>query len=408
MIEIYRNEILTIKSWRTPQNLLLAMMFVMPFTFSVWQVLLNNFVIEKAAFTGSDIGLLQSIREVPGFLAFTAVFVLLLLKEQIFALISLLLMSIGIALTGYFPSIIGLASTTLLMSTGFHYFETINKSLTLQWLDKSETAHFLGRSLAVKSFASLSAYSIIWLLMEQMDMSYQWMYILAGGTGILVVLFIWIGFPQFPPKTAQHKHLVFRKSYWLYYLLTFLSGARRQIFMVFAGFMMVEKFGYSVSQISLLFMINYIFNLFFGAAIGRWIGRIGDRNALLIEYSGLFLVFLGYAFVENGFMAATLYIIDHLFFALSMAINTYFQKIANKKDIASTASVSFTINHIAAVVIPVILGYIWLNSPTLVFLIGSGIAVLSWILAFNIPRNPEPGNEVMFGFKKSDILKNTI
>ncbi len=79
----------SIKSIRNnPQVLLLVMAFVMPLTFSVWNALLNNFVIDKAQFTGAEIGLLQSIREVPGFLAFTAVFILLVLREQVFALIS--------------------------------------------------------------------------------------------------------------------------------------------------------------------------------------------------------------------------------------------------------------------------------------------------------------------------------
>ena len=87
----------------------------MPLTFSVWQALLNNFVVERAAFTGAEIGMLQSLREVPGFLAFSAVFVLLIVREQRFALASLLVMSIGVALTPYFPTTYGLYATTVVM-----------------------------------------------------------------------------------------------------------------------------------------------------------------------------------------------------------------------------------------------------------------------------------------------------
>jgi len=381
---------------QNPQFLLLAMAFVMPLTFSVWNALLNNFVVEKAAFTGAEIGMLQSLREVPGFLAFTAVFVLLVLKEQTFALISLAIMSIGIALTGWFPFELGLYCTTVLMSIGFHYFETINQSLTLQWLDKDKSAHFMGKQLAVKSFASLFAYGSIWVLMEWFQIGYNSMYMLAGGAGLFIVVMLWVLFPQFKQTTEQHKHMVLRKRYWLYYALTFLSGARRQIFIVFASFMMVEKFGYSVGEISLLLMLNYVFNLLFAPAIGKWIGRIGERRALAIEYVGLFVVFVSYGLVESGVWAAALYVIDHLFFAMAIAIKTYFQKVADSKDIASTAGVSFTINHIAAVVIPVILGIVWLTSPSLVFFIGAGFAVLSFILALNIPRQPEMGNEVRY------------
>lgn len=379
-----------------PELLLLAMAFVMPLTFSVWNALLNNFVIEKASFTGAEIGLLQSLREVPGFLAFTAVFVLLVLKEQTFALLSLAVMSIGVAMTGWFPFEIGLYCTTVLMSIGFHYFETVNQSLTLQWLHKDKTAHFMGQQLAVKSFASLFAYGAIWVLMEWLGFSYNTMYMLAGGAGLIIVVILWLSFPTFKEATGQHKHLIMRKRYWLYYALTFFSGARRQIFVVFAAFMMVEKFEYSVGQISLLFAVNYIFNLLFAPAIGKWIHKVGEKAALTFEYIGLFILFIAYGLVENATLAGALYVIDHLFFALAIAIKTYFQKIADPKDIASSAGVSFTINHIAAVIIPALLGIVWLTSPSLVFFIGAGFALCSLLLSRNIPGAPGQGNEVVF------------
>lgn len=379
--------------WRSQQNFLLAAAFIMPLTFSVWQALLNNFAIERAAFTGVEIGILQSLREVPGFLAFTAVFVLLFIREQRFALGSLLVMSIGVAATGFYPTVFGLYATTVMMSMGFHYFETINKSLTLQWIDKGEAPHFMGRALAVKAAASLLAYSSIWVLMEQVGVGFEVMYVLAGGIGVIITVTLWVAFPHFADVAIQHKKLIFRQRYWLYYALTFLSGARRQIFMVFAGFMMVEKFGYSAGDVSLLYLANYVFNLLFASRIGAWVGRVGERRALTLEYSGLILVFTGYAFVSTAWVAAGLYVIDHLFFALSIAINTYFQKISDPRDIAATASVSFTINHIAAVVLPALLGIVWLSSPSTVFFIGAAIAVASLALSFCIPDQPDAGNE---------------
>ncbi len=378
-----------------PRILLLLMAFVMPLVFSVWNALLNNFAVENAQFTGAEIGMLQSLREVPGFLAFTAVFLLLVLKEQTLALISLALLCVGVAITGWLPFELGLYCTTVLMSIGFHYFETVNQSLTLQWIKKDQTAHFMGKQLAVKSFASLLAYSAVWLVMEWLGYSYLTMYMLAGGLGLLIVTIMWLGFSSFTHHSVQHKKLFLRKRYWLYYCLVFFSGARRQIFLVFASFMMVEKFGYSVGDVSLLFMVNYIFNLLFAPHIGKWISRVGERKALVIEYLGLIAVFVSYALVEHPHLAAGLYIIDHLFFAMAIAVKTYFQKIADHKDIASTAGVSFTINHIAAVIIPALLGIVWLTSPSLVFYIGAGFAVCSLLLALNIPFQPNKGNEVI-------------
>ncbi|EHZ7121512.1 MFS transporter [Vibrio vulnificus] len=379
--------------WQTPQNFLLLISIIVPIAFSTWMALLNNFVIEKAQFDGADIGLLQSVREIPGFLAFTVVFVLLFVREQRFMLISLAMLTLGTALTGFFPSLFGLLATTLLMSTGFHYFETLKQSLSLQWLSKEEAPEMLGKLVSIGALASLVTYGAIWLLLEVWQLSFQMVYLLAGGVGFVLVMVMAFAFPQFQTTVVQNKKLVLRKRYWLYYALTFMSGARRQIFTVFAGFLMVEKFGYSAADITLLFLVNYLFNFLFAKRIGRFIGVVGERKALTFEYVGLIFVFVGYALVQSAEWAAALYIIDHLFFALALAIKTYFQKIADPADMASTAGVAFTINHIAAVVIPVTFGVIWLVSPASVFYIGAFMAAISLLLSFNIPAKPEEGNE---------------
>ncbi|HCG5917424.1 TPA: MFS transporter [Vibrio parahaemolyticus] len=379
--------------WRTPQNFLLLISIIVPIAFSTWMALLNNFVIEKANFDGADIGLLQSVREIPGFLAFTAVFVLLFIREQRFMLVSLAMLTLGTALTGYFPTLYGLLFTTLLMSTGFHYFETLKQSLSLQWLSKEEAPEMLGKFISVGALASLFTYGAIWILLEQLKFDFKTVYLLAGGVGFVLIIVMALAFPQFKTAVPQNKKLVLRKRYWLYYALTFMSGARRQIFTVFAGFLVVEKFGYSAADITLLFLINYLFNFLFAKRIGRFIGVVGERKALTFEYVGLIFVFVGYGLVQTAEWAAALYVVDHLFFALALAIKTYFQKIADPADMASTAGVAFTINHIAAVVIPVTFGMIWLVSPSSVFYIGAGMAAVSLLLSLNIPAKPEEGNE---------------
>ena len=385
----------TSSRWRTPITLLILMSVAMPLAFNTWSALLNNFAVEQAAFTGVEIGLLQSLREVPGFLSFTVIFVLMVIKEQTFAVFSLALLGLGVALTGFFPTEYGLYFTTVLMSIGFHYFEAIKQSLSLQWLSKDEAPQVLGRLIAVGSITSLIVYGVLWILLELIEVSFLWNFALAGGLCCVLAAFMWLGFPHFPSKTAQHKTIVLRRRYWLYYLLTFLSGARRQIFVVFAAFLMVEKFGYSASQVTLLFLINYAFNWFFAERIGVLIHRIGERRALTIEYIGLIFVFVAYGLVDNATLAAALYVIDHMFFAMAIAISTYFQKIADPKDMASTAGVSFTISHIAAIVIPAALGLVWMWSPALVFFIGAGFALLSLLAAQLIPFDPGAGNETV-------------
>ncbi|CAH9066706.1 hypothetical protein PSECIP111951_03867 [Pseudoalteromonas holothuriae] len=369
------------QKWKTPFGFLALATIVMAVTFAAWTALLNNFAIEAANFNGANMGMLQSLREIPGFLAFTAVFVLLVLKEQTFALISLCLLSIGVAVTGFFPTIYGLYATTVLMSVGFHYFETLNQSLSLQWFSKDEAAQKLGQLMSIKSMASLVTFAMIWLFVSFLQVGYVWLYLLLGGIGLILTLFMINAFPHFQAHSIQNKKLILRKEYSLYYLLVFFSGARRQIFMVFAGFLMVEKFGFDVAQITALYMLNHVINIFAAPMIGKMIAKMGEQKALTIEYTGLILVFTGYALVESADFAAVLYVVDHLFFAMAIALKTYFQKIARPEDIASTAGVSFTINHIAAVVIPASFGVVWLYDNSLVFYFGAGLAVCSLILS---------------------------
>lgn len=382
--------------WRRPDILLLVMAAAVPLSFGTWQALLNNFAIERAAFTGADMGVLQSVREIPGFLAFTAVFVLLLLREQTFALLSLAVLGLGTAITGLMPSFVGLCATTLLMSIGYHYYETMQTSLAMQWVDKGRAPIVFGRIIAVGGFASIVTFGLVYGASEVLDLGYSAIYFVGGGITLAITLFAWLAWPRIPAQVEQNKQLVLRPRYWLYYALTFMGGARRQIFIVFAGFMMVEKFGYSVGEISLLFLLNCAINMVLAPRIGGLIVRWGERRALTLEYIGLIIVFACYAFVGDPFWAAALYVIDHLFFAMAIAMKTYFQKIADPADIAPTAGVAFSINHIAAVVIPVAFGLLWLASPAAVFLAGSAMAAISLVLARFVPHDPEPGNETVW------------
>ena len=331
---------------QSPEFLILLMTIGSAISWAVWLNLLNNFAIEEIDFTGAEMGILQSLREIPGFLAFTVIFVLAFIKEQKLAYISLAMLGTGIVLTGFVETNLTFYLATIIMSIGFHYFETINGSLTLQWIDKDKTAEFLGRVIATRSAASIIAFSFVWILFQQFELSYMWLYTLGGGVAVVIVLFCWQNFPMFPEKVSQTKKVILRKRYWLYYALQFMSGARRQIFVVFAGFLMVEKFEFTVAEISMLLIANAAINVFFAPKIGRLIQRFGERKSLIFEYIGLSLIFTGYAFVESSYFAVFLYIADHLLFSIAIALKTYFQKIADPKDIANSAGVSFTINHI--------------------------------------------------------------
>ena len=385
--------------WRRPVTLLFLMAAAMPVAFATWSALLNNFVIEAAGFDGADIGWLHTVREVPGFLAIGVIALIIFIREQVLGLVSLAMLGVATALTAQFPSLGGILTITLLSSIGFHYFETVNQSLQLQWIDKLRAPKVLGWLVAAGSGATLVAYLLIVMTWEALGLSYNTVYMLAGGFTAAVAVICLFAYPQFEAPNPQVKRMVLRRRYWLYYALQFMAGARRQIFVVFAGFMMVEKFGFEVHEVTALFLINLVANMVCAPLMGQAVFRYGERRTLIFEYAGLAIVFLAYGgiywFGWGVVLAAALYVVDHLLFALALALKTYFQKIADPGDIAPTAAVAFTINHIAAVFLPALLGYLWLVSPAMVFLLAAGMALVSLMLALLIPRHPEPGHETI-------------
>ncbi|MBT5513510.1 MAG: MFS transporter [Rhodospirillaceae bacterium] len=387
--------------WRTPEMLLILLAIAMPLSFSTWMALINNFALENAGFDGIKIGILQSWREIPGFLSFTVIFVLLLIREQRLMLIALIVLGIGTLITGYMPTFWGLMITTMIMSTGFHYYEALHQSLCLQWLPKDQAPQILGRIVSARSFAALVSFGLIYLAVDMAQLPLKWVYTIGGCATIAIGIFCWVSFPEMRAKSEQSKKIVLRKKYWLWYGLVFLSGSRRQIFMVFSGFLMVEKFGFSVANMSLMFLANQVATVYLAPKIGKFIGRVGERRALIIEYVGLIFVFTAYAFASVAWFAVILYILDHVLFALAIAIKTYFQKIAKPEDIASSSGVSFTISHIVAVVIPAAFGFVWVISPSYVFLAAAGIAMLSLVLALMVPRHPTIDNVATINYPKA-------
>lgn len=383
--------------WRRPTTLLFLMAAAMPLAFATWSALLNNFVIEAAGFTGVEIGWLHTVREIPGLLAVGVLLFLLFIREQVMAGLMLVLLGATTAVTAWFPSFGGILMVTFISSIGFHYYESCNQSLQLQWLTKAEAPRVLGKLVAAGSIASLLAYGLIVLFWKAFDLSYNFVFLTSGGLCALIAIFALLAYPRFEAEHKQRKSIVLRRRYWLYYLFEMLNGARRQIFVVFAAFMMVEHYHYGVDQVTALMLITFVANMVTAPSIGRFVARFGEQKAMLIEFTGLFVVFVGYGclfwYALPGWVAACLYVANNIFFAISFSHKTYFQKIADPSDMATSAALSFTINHIAAVFLPAGLGYIWATAPDYVFILAAGIAFVQILLSLLVPRNPSAGNE---------------
>ena len=340
-----------------------------------WLTLFNNFAVEVAGLTGRHVGMIQSVREIPGFLALLAVYVIMVIKEHRLSALSILLLGLGIAATGLFPSYLGLLLTTLVMSFGFHYYETTNMSLTLQYFDEQTSPWVFGKQRSYAAATNITIGVVIYIAAFWLD--FTQMYMLVGG---LITLAACWGLTRDPSDTTlvpQRKKMVVRKKYGLFYFLTFMAGARRQIFMAFSVLLMVEKFNYTIQEITILFVINNVINYFLSPLVGKSIIRFGERKVLSVEYLSLIFVFLAYATTGSKWIVALLYILDHIFFNASIAIRTYFQKVGDPRDIAPTMAVGFTINHAAAVFLPALGGMLWMIDYRIPFVGGAMMALVS-------------------------------
>lgn len=342
-----------------------------------WRTLFNNFSVEIVNLNGYQIGVIQSVREIPGFLALLVIFCILIIKEYHLSALSILILGLGIALTGFLPSYQGVIFTTLIMSFGFHYYETTNQSLTLQYFGKEISPWVFGKQRSLAAATNIIVGISIFFLTPLF--SYKQLYLLFGLLIFAVSLWALTQNPTDKDILPQHKKMIFKKKYGLYYFLTFMAGARRQIFMAFAIFLLVKKFNFSVQEITIIFVINNIINYFLSPLIGKSIIKFGERKVLSLEYFSLIFVFLAYAVIETKIIIAVIYIIDYIFFNFSIAIRTYFQKIGDPKDIAPSMAVGFTINHIAAVFLPVLGGLLWMIDYRIPFIAGSCLSVISLI-----------------------------
>ncbi len=348
----------------------------------VWRSLFDNFAVNIIHLDGGHVGVLQSVREFPGFLSLLVVYLLLIIKEHRLSALSLIIMGLGVGATGLFPTFYGLMFTTLLMSFGFHYFETTNQSLTLQYFDTQTAPIVFGKLRSLAALSNIVAGMLVFLAAPYF--SYTGLYLMAGGGMLAIGFYALTRNPTDKFLPPQRKDMIFKKRYWLFYLLTFMAGARRQIFTSFAVFLLVKKFQFSIREIVILFMVNNIINYFLSPFIGRCIVKYGERKVLSLEYFSLIFIFVAYAVVDSKLVVAFLYIADHIFFNFAIAIRTFFQKIASPEDIAPSMAVGFTINHIAAVVLPVIGGLLWIVDYRIPFLGGALLSFVSLMLVQQI------------------------
>jgi predicted MFS family arabinose efflux permease len=372
-----------IEALKTNRKLTLFLLmsnFLYYFGSQIWRALFNNFAVEKVGAGPIDIGWIQSLREIPGLLGFTLGFLVLLLSEKRIVILSLLFIGVGILLTGFSQTVPFLLFSTMIFSIGFHFFYSCNNSLVLMSFNKQQTPGFLGQLRGLGAVTAILATGAVYLLAE--TLGYR---IIFTAVGILVLVGGLLLLPSgkgtegIPSKRKK----ILRKRYWLYYTLSFLIGCRRHIFTTFAIFLLVHTYGINVKTAALLFLINHIVNSYALPLVGRLVSRVGERSVLTVSFTVLIAIFLGYAFISYLPVLYILFVLNNLMFGCDgLALPSYFQKIAlSQEEITGNVSAEQTINHIAAIAVPVLGGTIWellgFQAP---FLFGASIVFVALVL----------------------------
>jgi MFS family permease len=373
--------------------------FFLYFGFNVWRAVFNNFAVEQLGVRADQIGLIQSLREVPGLMGFVLGFLTLWLSEMRVMGLSVLLLGLGLVISGASSTLGILMAGTMLMSIGFHFFYPSNSSVVLMQVGKEEAPKVLGRLQSIAAFAAVLGTMMVWIFVEGSSFGPiqipAWGYrttLYVTGAVVLVGSLLAIGNGQRHQLERRKRKVIFRREYSLYYLLTFMMGCRRHIFSTFAIFMLVDIHGIDVRQTAMLFLVNNLFNTYTAAQLGKLVARFGERKLLTFNFLGLIGVFLGYAYVQYVPILFALFVLDNMFFGFNVAVDSYFQKIArSSEEITSNVSMAQTINHISALVVPVLGGILWEQvSPSATFLAGVAIAVVSLALVQLIRTKPAP------------------
>ena len=358
---------------------LLAANLLHTFGHSVWRALFNNFAVERIGVGADAIGWIQSVRELPGLLAFAVAFLALIFKEMRIMAVSLILLGIGIIFTGQSTTITLLFVSTFVMSLGFHYFNPGNNGLILMSIDHKDTPKVMGQLKSLSAIAAVLGTGAVYFFVE--SLGYEAMFSVVGAlviVGGIVLFFVGKGGHGLPGR----RKVRLRKRYWLFYSLTFMMGSRRHIFTTFAPFLLVQAYGIDVKMMSILLLINSLMNIYVLQKVGKLVAKLGERTVLTFAFAALIPIFLGYAYINILWLLCVFFVVDNVLFGFNLAMPTYLQKISvSPEELTANMSLQETINHISAVIVPVAGGSIWvLFGSQAPFLAGVGIAVISLIL----------------------------
>jgi MFS family permease len=388
---------------RRDWSLFTLLTFLFSFGFGIYGGVFQNFMRDVLHSQALDLGRLESLREVPGLLTALTAGTLVALAEARVAGLGLLITAVGMAATAFVPpsGYWLLVAVTVLWSAGFHLYSAVSPAITLALAKGKEGGRHLGRMSSVSAAASLCGLGVAWGMAQLLPRVVYGPCFFVGGLCVLASAILCMLLSTHA-EGAPRQPAVLRREYSLYYLLTFLEGCRRQIFSIFASVALILIYHQPVQRMLALQFINAIMISVTAPAMGRLIDRRGERGPLTFYAIGLIVVFVGYATSRSVTMLYALFLIDNVLFSFNVGFNTYLHRIVRPGELTPSLSMGVTMNHIAAVTVPICGAWLWQHTSNYEtpFWVGVAIACVSLIATRWLPREfdrPDPAMAVVAG-----------
>ena len=356
----------------------------------------NNYLSDIFKLSEDIRGFLEVPREAPGFFIMLILAALSFFGDVRIAMLGMAAAGLGMLGLGTLSPTFALMIIWMMMySLGTHMIMPVTPSIGMALSNQESFGARLGTVSAFSLSGSIIAYVYIFLGFNFIHMTYQTAFI--TGTVFYVFAAFAVGMMKKGGPEVRKVKFVFRKRYSLYYVLAVISGARNQIFLTFAPWVLIKVFDVKPQMFAILGMVVALISIGTRKLIGKLIDSRGERFVLILEAILLFAICLGYAFSDRIFSAsvavviiAGCYVMDNSMSAVEMARSTYVRKIAvDLADVTPTLSTGVSLQHITSMVIPIFGGLLWLKvGYQAVFMAAAVIAFLNLVLSRRIKIVP--------------------
>jgi len=352
--------------------------------------IVTNYFEEVLHFSGPQFGYITAIREVGGFVLIflTALFYRISLQRVTTG--ALVILAIGYIFFSAAHSFLTVIPWVLITSFGFHTVLQTQAYLGMSLTTQDRSGTILGRMGAFTQAGTFLAYLMIFVTFQFGWLSFKPTFVILGALALVAALSI-VRFPHLedgrPRESAPKREpIVFKREYHYYYWLNFLDGARQQIFFSFGLWVLVNRFGFKVPQISLLLLVITFAGMVTAPYLGRWVDRRGERTTLSLVNLFYVVALGGYALAPNAWLACLFYLIYSIISPLSfIGGSSYLRKIAVPQDVASSLAMGVTLLHATAIVVPVVAGYILnFTGYQIPFVIACGFALLNFVVTLRL------------------------